>query len=203
MTKAEQKRRVSAMLKTYRSTDVTGDDADFLHKLIRSHPDYPQKFGAGVKRFFVADSGKFGVCFWFESVDGIVDNFGTTWCIDGRPSERRRLLMACRAAVQDDMHAVKAAYFGKSNHATCQATGVVVRWDQAHVDHVEPFVYIAGGWLDMNPNFGLPDLAPDMPGSVGDTFADPDLAAFFRSWHRENAKLRVVSAAFNMSKGAR
>lgn len=205
MTKAQKKRRVAEMLARYgRQETIVGDDDDFLRDLIKDHPDYNRgKFGAGVDRFFVDVAKPFGRCFWFVSVDNKVDNFGTRWCIDGEPSVRRRLIMACRAAVQGDMHGVKAAYFGDGRTAVCQISGDVIPWDEASVDHIVPFDTLVNEWLDGRPHLSLVDLAPDVPGAVGDRFVDVNLAEEFRQWHAGIARLRVVKHKINMSMGKR
>ncbi len=204
MSKAEKKRRVSAMLASYAvGATVTGDDDTYLRELIRSHPDYPQKFHDGVARFFVGIAHPYkGRCFSFEANNGIVDNFGTTWCINGEPPLRGRLLMACRDAIRGDMHAHKREYFSGRLTAPCEASGQPLAWNDAHVDHVAPFVVLAGDWLD-GQSLTLADLAPDTPGSVGDRFVDRGVAERFRRHHLGVASLRVISAHINMAKGAR
>ena len=204
MSKAQKKRRVSAMLSSYAvGATVTGEDDTYLRELIRSHPDYPQKFHDGVAFFFVDIAKPYnGRCFSFQANNGIVDNFGTTWCINGEPPLRGRLLMACRDAIRGDMHAHKREYFGGRLTVPCEASGQALAWDDSHVDHVAPFVVLAGDWLD-GQSLTLADLAPDTPGSVGDRFADRDVAERFRRHHLGVASLRVISAHINMAKGAR
>jgi hypothetical protein len=204
-TKAEKKRRVSAMLARYKVDEtVVGDDAEWLHELVKSHPDYPQKFGAGVTRFFVALDGLYKKPgFWFESACGIVDNFSTLLCINGMPPLRARLLTACRTTVQSDMHAYKAMRFGNSKWAVCDETGEPLHWDDAHVDHIVPFIQIAGPWLDARPHLTLEALAADGIGGVSEAFADLSLAAEFRQFHKERATVRLVAAKVNMTRGAK
>ena len=204
MSKAEKKRRVSAMLSKWSVDEtITGDDDTYLRELIRSHPDYPQKFHDGVARFFVGIAYPYkGRCFRFEAHNGVVDNFGTTWCINGEPPLRGRLLMACRDAIRGDMHAHKREYFGMRLTAPCEASGQALAWEDAHVDHIAPFVVVASDWL-AGQSLTLSDLAPDTPGSVGDRFADRGVAEMFRRHHLGVASLRVVSGPINMAKGAR
>lgn len=212
VTKAEKKRRVSAMLARYKVGEtVVGDDAAWLHELVKSHPDYPQKFGAvdeegevQIVRFFVALDGLYKKPgFWFESADGVVDNFSTVLCINGMPPLRSRLLTACRTTVKEDMHAFKAMRFGNSKWAVCDETGEPLHWDDAHVDHIVPFIGIAGPWLDARPHLTVADLAPDGVVAVSESFADPALASEFRQFHEEHAKVRLVAAKVNLSRGAK
>jgi hypothetical protein len=205
MTKAEKKRRVSALLARYGLGEtVTGEDDAWLRDLITAHPDYPQKFGAGVARFFVDSDGRYGGrSVWFESTCGIVDNFSTGRCIDGMPPLRTRLIRACRAAIDPDLHAFKLARFDGQEWATCEETGEPLHWSDAHVDHIYPLVLLAGAWVDERPHLGIADLAKDRPGAVGDSFADPGISAEFRAHHDEHARLRLVSARVNLSKGAK
>jgi len=101
------------------------------------------------------------------------------------------------------MHAFKAERFGDGKWSVCDATGETIHWDEAHVDHVVPLVELAGCWVDERPYLTEEDLATDRPGAVGDSFADDALAVAFRQFHAEAAKLRLVSAKVNLSKGAR
>jgi hypothetical protein len=203
MTKAAKKRAISAMLDKWPSqATITGDDDVWLRNLITSHPDYPQKFG-DVVRFFVAATPYGGRCFWFENTAGIIDNFSSGSCVDGNPPLRRRLVIACRAAAQPDVHAFKAAYFNGARHAKCSATGETIHWDDAHVDHIVPFIELATYWIDTSPDLSLADLSPDAPGAAGDTFLNPSVADSFRRFHAAEATLRVVKASVNLSRGAR
>lgn len=211
-TKAEKKRRVSAMLAQYKVGEtVVEDDAAWLHELVKSHPDYPQKFGTvdeedevRIVRFFVALDGLYKKPgFWFESADGVVDNFSTVLCINGMPPLRSRLLTACRTTVKEDMNAFKAVRFGNSKWTVCDETGEPLHWDDAHVDHIVPFIQIAGPWLDARPHLTVADLAPHGVGAVSESFADPALAAELRQFHKERATVRLVAAKVNLSRGAK
>lgn len=95
------------------------------------------------------------------------------------------------------------ARFDGQEWATCEETGEPLHWSDAHVDHIYPLVLLAGAWIDERPHLGIADLAKDRPGAVGDSFADHGIAAEFRAYHDEHARLRLVSAKVNLSKGAK
>ena len=76
--KSDAKDYLKALLKRYEPGDrVSQADTDFLMEAIKGHPDYDEKFGSGVERFYT-DYAEFGtVCFWAALKDGEPVKFST------------------------------------------------------------------------------------------------------------------------------
>ena len=81
----------------------------------------------------------------------------------------------------------------------CAVTGHLVQRADAHVDHSSPtflalaedFAAQCGGW----PNLTI--IRAD--GSIGVQLADPIQAKAWRDYHRDHARLRIVSVEANLS----
>lgn len=201
-SKAECRRRLSEMLKVWNGKPrVEGEDRELLEALIERHPEAARKKGSGIQSFFVAGAWPKGVCFWLRRNDGTTDNFSFVQCLDGSPTLRTKLRMACRNAIQDSMQAFKQAAF-TTGTAKCEATGKELVWANAHVDHIEPFYLIADSWIE-GTGVTEADLSKDSDGGFGESFTDQRLVASFRAYHDERAKLRVVSVFVNLSKGSK
>lgn len=181
--------------------EITGRDRELLEALIEFHPEAERKKGPGIRSFYVDRAEPKGKCFWLRRTDGTFDNFSFLQCLKGKTPDRTKLHTACREAVRETTQAFKKQAFARGE-VRCAETGKVLAWDDAHVDHVEPFFKIADEWLAMS-GAGVQHLVEDRDGDFSDRFADKSLADDFRAYHDRVAKLRVVSAFVNMSKGAR
>ena len=69
--KGDAKDYLNELLKSYEPGDrVSQVHTDFLMEAIKGHPDYDEKFGSGVERFYT-DYAEFGtVCFWAALKNG-------------------------------------------------------------------------------------------------------------------------------------
>ncbi len=76
--KGDAKNYLNNLLKSYEPGDrVSQEHTDFLMKAIKEHPDYEEKFGSGVERFYT-DFAEFGtVCFWASLKNGESVKFST------------------------------------------------------------------------------------------------------------------------------
>lgn len=140
-----------------------------------------------------------------------------------KPSKRRRstdardkVLAACRAVIQDQIEDFRSEFwkqhFDKVQKAAadgepipkyprCELSGKSLWSNKTHVDHVYPFVRMVDDWL----------------ASIGKSFDDIavkqsrklkrlTMGEYDESWwtyHKDFAKLRLVEARANMSKGAK
>jgi hypothetical protein len=201
-SKAAAHRHLSAMLEVWwKQAEITGTDRDLLEVLIDQHPEAAITKGSGVRAFFVSHAEPKGRCFWVWRTDGSSEHFSFLQCLNGRTPDRTKLRTACREAAHPSVHAFKVEAFA-GGMATCAETGALLAWGGAHVDHIEPFHVIADAWID-GSGVTVTDLAADTPTTYADTFADPKVAESFRAHHDRVARLRVVSAFVNLSKGGR
>ena len=172
----------------------------FLADLVEMHPDCDQKIGGGIERF-ERRAHRFGAIygrgFYIIRTDGSSVDFSLHICVRGY-TERSRNVEACREAVWQDVAAYKAERFGHDarNLAVCEASGLALSWDDAHVDHVGemPFREIFREWLEREGYHELTER------NMRRQFYDPEVRARFREFHSERAKLKLVHRDINLGR---
>jgi hypothetical protein len=107
--------------------------------------------------------------------------------------------------VEPDLGNMKRIYFEKNGDSedkvVCPITKEKIKFNEAHVDHREPFTFssIVHFFIKVN-SINLNEIEYLTEGRYGNEFKDSSLAEKFKDWHRENAKLRVVKGKANLSK---
>lgn len=85
----------------------------------------------------------------------------------------------------------------------CVETGAILyQHDKTHVDHAgtSPFVKLVEDWLEAND---LYYSSIDLVGPpTAKRFKDESLTKSWQKFHKENAQLEMISASYNMAKGA-
>lgn len=190
---------VSALLRRYRPpVRLSGDDGAFMADLALRHPSAEIKIGCGCAAIWVRRNGAFGTGFYIERTDGTFVDFSYKQCI--RPfTHASKAKFAFRRAIDDQVIAVKRAAFGAADAIRCAETGEPITWETAHVDHEPPLTfavllaeYTRLRAIDLNtielyePKGGIGKLLP------------PYMEADWAEWHRQHARLRVISAEANL-----
>ena len=85
----------------------------------------------------------------------------------------------------------------------CEKTGQLVTYDEAHLDHEEPFfAEIVSEFQIINDwQKGIPNDVISEPQALKTTatFNDCSIENDFRKFHRQRAKFRILSVAANLS----
>jgi hypothetical protein len=104
MSKAELKRRASAILNSHKRWDrLTDDENAFMSELLAMHPNAVEKAGPGVQNIFIGRDAYGRNCFWIKRVDGTETDFSYLRCIDGDDSLYSKFSKACRMAIVDQV----------------------------------------------------------------------------------------------------
>lgn len=186
---------------------VTELDLAFLLDLLAHHPDARRKVGAGIAEMYVRLNPKYPTsrCFWAVRRDGSETDWSFTKCI--YPTTTMKLLgEAFRHAVLAQTQPFKQAHFAAHANARgevlCPVERIWVGAQEAHVDHIPPLTMeqLIVDFLAARQRAPEDvELSAPRDGSIGRTFADPVLARDWRAYHREHARLRVVSWIANLS----
>jgi len=187
---------------------LVGEDLELVLALLDRHPRRAEKLGPGVARVTVERAMYGARRFDVHRLDGGVADFSYLKCIrdDDPVADRRSSGRAgLRSEIHDQVVEAKKAVFGSGRpdtRAVCPVRGVEITWTTAHVDHEPPLTFqaLADEWLALR---GL-DAADVEVENDPERFnvarlKDRALAADFREFHRARARLRVVSAAANLS----
>ena len=185
---------------------IFGADEAALHWLVEQHPEYEQKRGCGIAGFTVVRT-IFGSCgFAIVRTDGSTTDFSYRECLSPR-SVRTEILAALRHEVADDIQDAKLRHFGKHgdelDRVACALTGALIDISQSHADHAPPWTFqnLAAAFLAARGVVISNDLLePSTDNQHRRRLADPELAAAWRSYHHELARIRVVDAKANIAR---
>lgn len=205
-TKLELQNKVRSILWGYldgQSLELA--DFDFILDLLRNHPTAHTKIGNGVSRIYTRQNPiyKNTRSFYLERIDGSETDFSYLECISPT-TKRKKVFMAFRVLIEPDMIAFKQKFFDNNGgEAICEFTNQKIRFIGSHVDHIPPntFDAIFNGFANY---YGLNIEAVELKDELADNkiqneLADAQLANEWIKWHRERAKLRVVSRLANLS----
>lgn len=202
MTKVAQRQRAQDILKRYDfGQSLQGDDLAFMLTLLRQHPRAQEKIGVGIasieiRRHPVYRTSKVPT---LVRLDGSSIDFSYQKCLDGEPNALGIFLATARFAISQEMFEYKREYFGDCETAPCQLSGDPITFHEAHVDHLPPvFDTIARQFIDA---CGIDVEAVAYTNGIGKEFQDQAFTEQWRSFHRERARLRVISAKLNMQMG--
>lgn len=101
------------------------------------------------------------------------------------------------------MRVWKGKYFADKGDSQgkvkCSVTQEKIIFDEAHIDHREPFTFsaIVHFFIKSN-NIVLDSIEYITKAKYGNEFKDNELAEKFRVWHHDNAKLRIVKGKINI-----
>lgn len=180
----------------------------FMLDLLQRHPWAARKIGVGVRamRVDLNTHWKPYRMFTLIRTDGSETDFSYRACIYPTSADAD-LRKACRHAVVEDVLAFKRkafeAHANEFNEVCCAASGELVAWNEAHVDHAPPWTFraIVDAFIrSANIDVSAAPLAGSEDNECQRRFADPDLAERFRKFHNERACLRVVTKAANLER---
>lgn len=200
-TKKAVQEKCSALLK---KRDLSLDDETFLRALLENHPEAEAKIGCGVQRIFIGPDGHGRFCFWLERTDGTKTDWSFVWCLKGGPDKRADVLAAFRFSVKEQVTAFRAAAYALGGTVLCALTSVPVASDDSHVDHTPPDNFLSLVELFMSERaltYESIAIQPTRDQEVGTFFEADDIRDAWRDFHRERAKLRIVSKRANLSQG--
>jgi hypothetical protein len=145
--------------------------------------------------------------FWVVRQDGTATDFSYIDAVKGKPKGRSQdFYGACRQAVALDLIQAKkqafAQYGDDQGRVECELTGVMVNIDDAHLDHAWPnFSHLVSGFRAARGwSRDIPDGVMSAPadGQMTATFIDSAVADAFRTYHHDQAMLRILSRTANL-----
>jgi Protein of unknown function (DUF3223) len=201
-TKAALDLHVRQLRDRYRSGEsIPPDSEDHRSMLafIRRQPSYDQKFSAGVARFIVDDDQMGNRCFFFVNNSGMRDDCSFMRCVSGRKNTDQDARVAARIAIVDQITPFKWEWIDRVS--SCPECGRrPIDPDTCHVDHQSPATFLTL-WQAIraaHPALNFATTSSNLrPGAL--QFISPQNAALWASFHRANAKLRLICRTCNLS----
>ncbi|MHB1732006.1 MAG: DUF3223 domain-containing protein [Ferrimicrobium acidiphilum] len=178
----------------------------FLREILPYHPMYEEKIGIGVISLRLEKNrwGKSSLA--VVRVDGSTEIFSWCKCLDNRyptgncrPESLKNVYGALREAVYPDI----ADFRAKQTHGGLCWCADTETWEsESHVDHVDPsFLEIVEMFLsDRHLRLENVTTVPHEH-SGGHRLESQELADAWRRFHKKHAKLQMLSAHGNLSKG--
>lgn len=210
-TKGELTDFVKGILNKYELNDVLNDeDFSFISKYLTLHPEYEKKVGCGLKAIIIKRDGNWGKtrCFHIVRTDETQTDFSYLTCLNHSTS-REPLTMfkkAARSSVKDQVLSYLTIYnkkcIDKNSRVICEKTKKRIPKANAQVDHIPPrtFDKIVTEFLKAK-NLNLADIEYDGFGDNEYTkqFKNKSLAEEFSHYHKQVARLRVISKHENLT----
>lgn len=175
---------------------------EFLLSLLRGHSSAKQKIGNGVLYFAVGYDGYGGRCFHVCRADGSSTDFSFLRCLNGPRTPEQEFASALRWLVRDQVIAFRDAFFAEAATRICPVSGQQIDAGNSHVDHEPPLTFEALVDEFCRVTGTVVDFSSTKQGADNEThvtLSDPQLGGRWIAFHRERARLRVISARANLS----
>lgn len=176
------------------------EDEDFILDMVYTyHANGDDVIGVGLDSVQIGyvgpEIGRPHWGFYAIRIDGSEDLFGFgKICKNKEKIQVDRIKDAKRKAIASQVIEYKEQYFDGFDTAICEATGEEMTRTTCHVDHHEPTfaeldkAYFKGQEVELSPDGFFWEIK------------DSDLRLGWQEYHRQNAKLRCVTARFNLTR---
>lgn len=173
------------------------DDETFMREILKGHPNYKEKVGAGIVCLYVYEIPNSGGQRRFEVLraDGSPRDVAWKKCV-APPNCERDLERVLRRLIKEQMLAFRAGRYESGEGWHCEICGALVIFSgETAVDHIHPWTFkrLCADWYD------LVGLAPEEievvadPGYMKESrLKDPALTERWLDYHQLNAKMRVL-----------
>ena len=200
-TKAANIRHAKDIMDRNRNKELIGDDLSFVLAILKNHPDYKEKVGAGISRIEVRRTAMNYFGMHIVRVDGSEIDFSYKTCISGKSkSLDSNLREAMREAISDQMRSFK---FGVNEQTfTCPICGKnVTEKKNIHADHFN--VKFRELYSKFIVGKDLPRSFDDHPVYHCSIFKEED-REFKKAWsqyHKDNCSIRLICNVCNIKEG--
>lgn len=179
---------------------LTGDDHEFVLSLLERHPNASKKIGCGVSYFTVNSDGQGSRCFYVHRSDGSSDHFSYVQSVKAKNDIRSLVVGALNRAVDTQIWQFRDEQL-KNASLVCPYTGNAITKDSYHVDHYEPtFLELYTAWMkEQGLRFADIAISDGSANEIGRRMVDDVQLASWQKFHRDNARLRMLSPLANLS----
>jgi len=174
----------------------------FLCDLIETHCERDEKVGPGIRCFEVCVTTYGTRGLRILRVDGTRIDFSWKACLGKVFTPAEDFNAAARHAVMDQVLAFKKSCFDAGT-VSCAVTGRPVSWQDSHVDHEHPMTFSAIVETFMGAHDWKGMTVKDGGNAASCVFSDPAHTKLFADFHRDRARLRILSPEANMALGNR
>lgn len=202
-SKKSLKTHIRSIVSRYKDDEFLGEaDLQFMRSVLDFHRWRDEKIGVGVVSMTVRTNRPYATRgFWLTRLDNTTTDFSWIECVD-QPSQRRDVLAAMRAVIADQKESFRTIFFSSTSEPRCPVTGEPLDMGTCHVDHEPPLSFeklttdfIVEKKIDLEAVL----LTGYGDGETKQELADESLRRAWQEYHRQYARLRILSPKANLS----
>ncbi len=183
---------------------LSEEDLKSVSSLVNKSKADDERVKTGIKDIKIGKVQYGTKCFEVIFNNGAIDTFSYILAINGKRKPLTKFTIACRNAIQDDLHRVKQIYFdlySEKGKVKCQETRILSFWTELNVDHRQPntLSIIIDRFIELN-KIDIKGIEYEKDQNNRILFSDKDLEKKFREYHKEKANLRIVRKENNLSR---
>jgi hypothetical protein len=202
-SKEAAKAAVQSILNRYSiGSHLSTEDQIFVHSLLLRHPRADLKIDTGVKSISVWSPPPWrrNKGFLVHRIDGTSTDFSYLECLS--PSSHWiKVQRAFRAVIADQVTEFKRRSFGGRDLMACEITGEMLTADTCHIDHDPEFLVLIDNFLRVESmDISRIVLTREYDHKTVEEFHDKAIGQRFADFHRQYARLRVISRRANLSR---
>ena len=178
-------------------TKLSGEELDFVMAVLKQHYNYEDKMKYGCKGIVIRNNPYNPKYREFRIITDFGDEitFSPRKCLN-KPKHSAQVKRAMRNIIHDQIIEFRNELF-KSGVVKCEIPCEVLNQDNVHIDHIYPFDALVKDFLELN-NITFEDIKLVNEGNNQPQFVDTNLAQKWYDYHKQNAKLRPLSARENL-----
>lgn len=183
---------------------LAGKEMDFMLDFFKTfHHEWAQKKGLGVaeiRRQKEPNYGKYRA-FFIERIDGSKTDISYTISNIQKDNAGKDFRSALRQIIKPQIAQFRHRAFSDASTLVCPVTREEVTAIDCHIDHMEPtFEKLVQVFIKHHNLVNLKALIkPHQDNQTVAELSDPEMGELFYDYHRQNARLRVLSAKGNLS----
>jgi hypothetical protein len=183
---------------------VKGDDFEFMICFFEMfHHEWIIKKGCGINNLFRIKQPIYNKyrSFFIVRTDGSTTDISYKISKIQKENTRKDFNNALRNAIKNQITEFRNNVFSKSDIVKCPFTGEVLSIFNSHVDHFEPsFEDLVQIFIDKHNITNIENLISiPADNQTSAVIIDESIKVMFEKFHRETAKLRVLSIKGNLS----
>lgn len=191
-------------------SELIEEDFSFIHELLKKHPEYENKKGLGISAIKVDLDREWGRtrCFYLVRIDNTGTDFSYKKCLTPsiNSDKKKNFSASARSAVRDQViKFLNQEFFNKQDSSArikCELSGKLILKDESDVDHIPPNTFynivqdfIINAEIEIN-NVEFVGFADN---EFRREFKNEELRLAFSKYHKQVAKLRVISKKANLT----
>jgi len=182
------------------SQPLTGEVHEFALSLLERHPRASQKIGCGVEHFTVDNDENGSRCFYVHRTNGTRDHFSYLKSLKGQDDVRSLVVGALNRAIDEQIWNFRDRQL-QNGPLICSYTGQSITKDSYHVDHHNPtFLELYRAWMTQQSlGFENVEISEGCDNEIGRRMMNPSQIASWQQYHRNQARLRMLSPLGNLS----